>query len=992
MENFEALRNFTTEVPLDIEMDQCLFDFRTLHYFSPKVDKLKLQLNLDGNLAGTVDNCSTKGFRVASGTKKTWLDMDFHLIGLPNARQTMATVDVRDSRITTEDLALIISQVAAPKFKPASVSRLAPDEVFKFTGSLNGLFQDFVAYGALNSGIGKANVDIICRSAAKKDYEIIGGMRATDFNLGELLQSKLFGKLDCNASISSYISKNKAKTQLTIEDVNIARIGINNYDYSSISATGTLDYDDFEGKVVCSDPNLKFMLQGILSLGKRDKGLYQFNMALGYADLHALNLDSRELSELQFQADANFARRDGTLLGKVDLRQVKGRNASGHFDIGEIKVHSSSDNSLYRINLNSSFINGRYAGSGNILNLIPDAKSALFSNRLENVLKDGGKSLQKYSGNYYSLDFKVLDVASIATFLEKDIHIQNGSSIEIDLDPQGNLKGAVRSPLMALGNNYIQNLAIDIDAPRDLPLSAVIKTETLQSGDIISHGGKIEVTADTNKADVILSMDEVENEISAGGKINFNLRFPERRPGEGLRFLADMGESRFDINSTIWNFYKGSIGYSKEGIAVSDIGIFSTSQTLKLDGIISKSESDTLHLQMHDFDAAIANVFVGEKLDMQGRITGSADLPAVLAKGGLLADFNVSDMSVAGSKMGNLKFSSLWDEELNHIKLLARSDLEGKRPLDVSGWLDPADNTIHGNARIDSLDMGFIDPFLHGILYGISGSISADLKVDGKLDDMKITSKECTLNDFGVTIDYTKVHYTFNGPFSVSEKGVTLNRVDASDDYGNTGIATGGVTWNNFKDIRMDTRVNVRNILALNTEEADNEVFYGKAFATGRVRLAGPFKDLTLYIDATTGDGTVINIPLSSKSSDQNPILVFINPERPKLTALDSLRFAKRQISSNRETESFFNVNLNINATTDAEIQLLIDKDVDNILKARGTGPINIVVDHHNFEIKGDYGVEQGSYKLALLGIVSRDFTINPGGSINFVGDIMKSE
>ncbi|MBP5171475.1 MAG: translocation/assembly module TamB domain-containing protein, partial [Bacteroidales bacterium] len=76
----------------------------------------------------------------------------------------------------------------------------------------------------------------------------------------------------------------------------------------------------------------------------------------------------------------------------------------------------------------------------------------------------------------------------------------------------------------------------------------------------------------------------------------------------------------------------------------------------------------------------------------------------------------------------------------------------------------------------------------------------------------------------------------------------------------------------------------------------------------------------------------------------------------------------------------------------DAEIQLEIDKTTGDILKARGNGQIGITVEGEKFDIKGDYRVDSGNYHFGMLGFTARDFSINPGGTIAFVGDVMQSD
>ena len=87
-----------------------------------------------------------------------------------------------------------------------------------------------------------------------------------------------------------------------------------------------------------------------------------------------------------------------------------------------------------------------------------------------------------------------------------------------------------------------------------------------------------------------------------------------------------------------------------------------------------------------------------------------------------------------------------------------------------------------------------------------------------------------------------------------------------------------------------------------------------------------------------------------------------------------------------------FGVNLRLRATNDAEVNLDIDRTSGNTLKAKGTGDININVYNEQFDIKGSYGVDEGSFNYKLLGLTNKVFSINKGGSVNFTGDVMNTE
>ena len=97
----------------------------------------------------------------------------------------------------------------------------------------------------------------------------------------------------------------------------------------------------------------------------------------------------------------------------------------------------------------------------------------------------------------------------------------------------------------------------------------------------------------------------------------------------------------------------------------------------------------------------------------------------------------------------------------------------------------------------------------------------------------------------------------------------------------------------------------------------------------------------------------------------------------------------KREAQKRNELSVLFNGDIRPEAT----LFLEIDKAAGDILKVNGSGKIliNVIPSTGFFSIKGDYTVQQGSYRFVLANMLTRDFTIQEGGRILFNGDISRS-
>ena len=127
---------------------------------------------------------------------------------------------------------------------------------------------------------------------------------------------------------------------------------------------------------------------------------------------------------------------------------------------------------------------------------------------------------------------------------------------------------------------------------------------------------------------------------------------------------------------------------------------------------------------------------------------------------------------------------------------------------------------------------------------------------------------------------------------------------------------------------------------------------------------------------------------MNSATASQTNLLTFVEPvSNIKVDPYDSLL----NVSSDVVKQSTkLSVDIDAQVTKDAEIMIEIDKSVGDVIKARGNGVIDMSINPSKdiFELFGDYHVAAGSYKFVLAGIASRDFQLQPGGTINFNGSI----
>jgi hypothetical protein len=82
-----------------------------------------------------------------------------------------------------------------------------------------------------------------------------------------------------------------------------------------------------------------------------------------------------------------------------------------------------------------------------------------------------------------------------------------------------------------------------------------------------------------------------------------------------------------------------------------------------------------------------------------------------------------------------------------------------------------------------------------------------------------------------------------------------------------------------------------------------------------------------------------------------------------------------------------------LEVTPDAEVQIIFDSKVGDVMKGRGSGNLNINLNQKgDLKISGDYVIEDGDYLFTLGNILNKPFSVENGGKIVFNGDLDNAE
>lgn len=981
--------DFIERVRLDILLREgTSIDMKTVSHFGPHLSKMGFRGRIRGRMCGTVSDFQLMDMVVDGISEDIHLEASGRMAGIPDIGNTTLDFQVKQFRFGMADLARFIKDWA-PQVNLSSFRTMAPGEEFTVTGRVNGLMNDMDFVGDVTSSIGTARADIYINDVVNQRKPIvIGGLLKTqELNLGRLLGNKDLGELTLMTNLEGTFPS-RGVPQLQLDTLHIAKLQMRGYPYTGLSASGYYKGTDINFILRSTDPNLRLMAKGNYLQDKEKDGILNLDASLDYANLQALNLDRRGVSVVDgFTAQARLTREDAHLTGQANTSDFTLTNDSGLHPVSEISVYVDAVDSLHRIRLDSQLMEADFSGDHSLFDCIKDLRSLVLGKDLSALTQ---QALPPYSGATYSVQAQVKDLREPLAFLVPGMYVEKGTRLQLDMAPDGLLNADVLSGRIALNRKFIKDMKLHVDNNYEA-LSGEITGSTIAVSGARLNNSRFSFYADDNQVGLGYVFDnEAEDDTRAELYVTGELSREEK----GLAVSARALPSNVYYKGNGWSLSSGEISYYSGNLRVNRLQASHENQQLLVNGGYSPGKADTLAVTMEQFDIALANTILGEDFPaIEGHATGKALLfSAASGTPGLLASILCDSTRIDGMRMGQLRFSSAWDDANSRFVGRMSTRLDGRTPLSARAHLIPSAKELNLNLQLDRFNMGYARYFLRSIFHEFSGDLSGEVALNGKLKQLQPSSKDLRLENGRLTLDFTRVPYNLEGSLELDNRGLHFKNVSANDGEDGHGNVTGGILFrmNNLRNIRMDTHVRMQNMRALALQRGVNPLAWGSAYASGKVDVTGPLNKVSVVVDATSTKSGEFHLPLGNVSSGSSTeLLTFTQSSSAEDVDLyEQMMAAQEKV---RTHNNDFHFSASIKATPG--LRAYIDISDDNTLNATGNGIIEIESSQsQGFTLGGDYTLQDGSFHFSALNLVSRKFTIQEGSTVRFNGDVWDTD
>ena len=934
-------------------------------YWAPVLWGVDAQIEAQGEADGPVNDLHTDGLRFSWG-RDSKLDVAGHIKGLPLIDTATMTVDVERLSTTVEDVEQVLSGLPGFKF-PEQLKQL---EYIEMQARVNGGWQQTsTANIALASGIGDLRADATMTPTLHGNRFSV---EANSDGLGlSMLGSEWLTHSGFTISATGQIDKHVdwRRMSATIDGA-LTNTVVRGVKLESTSVVAKLERSKFEAEVISSDPNANMKLEAYANLAD---SLHRFKANV---EIENLALSKFGLAEAKDDNPVNLHTRLSVRAVGNSLDELSGTVRANESQIGKLKI-------------NSIILNAQNAGLKHIV-MTSDLLDATVSGDF--AYADLPLMLRQLSQQVMPEIFnpmQPIDSATASSISERNLAFNLRWN-----DRHGQLKAIAPSLLIA------PNTVIDGRYNGHEQLKVVMRSDSIRFGSVVM--GNIGLSGHPDGDHYLLDIEAQNLDIgkmplteNVNVKLNSNAEQAIAELIWGSDKTATHGDLQLRLRDNIIevlkpDFYVGDdlwqLGIGQMSLINEEGGLKIESENISIENSVQKIsgrlqlrglDNDCVELRFNRFhlDNLCDILLQNSNLHVGGDINGRFSMFGLNQTPYFNANLTIDSCTVNNQHMGNVNVRSNWNAELNIINLQLASE-----QLHANGWLglDEKNPDVNFNVDFNQFELALVAPLLSSFTSRFEGRLHGNFDISGTIDRPLILG-EAYVEEGALKVDVTNVTYTFDDSIRFNNNQITLKNFEIKDPNGNIATVNGKIHYNDLKNVGLNLQMHTDNLLVLNQKAG--EEFYGTLLAGAEGSVTGNLDDLKIAVRARTNPGSTLTVPVNDQRQVKSQNYITFVGDQP----VDNESIVNQQKKS-----SNFNLELDLAITPDVQLNLPMDfSEVGANVGASGRGDLHLsMTGNETPKVLGNYEITSGTMKLTLVSVLEKSFSIEPGSSLNFQGNL----
>ncbi len=998
-ENWEEYKEYIDEVDMHGRVENSSLSTYDLGFFSPGVRDWNLELySVDGSFDGVVRDFEAVVTQAKIGNA-TIVEADAHIVGLPEWQTSEYIIGVKRLHTTSSDVELLTRSVAGKALNPKALDIIHNLRSFDLRGTFGGKLYSFRTTGNLATSEGRLSADVKMRRDANSRYRLSGVVDTDNLHLGNILAVNKLGRL------SSHIVADGSVGGGVVADVDVkvGSLGFGNQTFRDIDAVGNIDHDTYLANVRSADEKLSFDLSALVSLGDMIPS-YEVMLDLERADLHKLGINKRDslsVASLEMGLDVDGRTLDD-MGGTISIANMHYEYPGGELVSDRLNAEIRGYEERKDISIKSDFVDVDFQSRAtyqDIANYLYYALRRyvplLYDSDTQSVV-ESGDVVPGYDYSMFTLQTHE-GLNNLLAAINGDILVAPDTDLSMVFSPQNNhLTLQLGSEALEYKGVILADAEIDVKNTNDSLLMWVNSDAVYLGSRKIMPNFNITGTAHQNRVNISADFKDRENEQS--GLVAMSAQFLRNARTRHRSMHIDISPSHFTSRTNQWKLYAGGVDIDSSRIYVNQLHIARPEQQLIVDGVASRNRTDSIRLTLDNFDLAPLSAFISKYgYDISALSNGYATVRSALHNPQIDARIDLSQIDVNGIKAPPQFITSNWDFEQNRARVIIRD--ANSRDTVIRGYYQPQGNRYYARANLKNVKMELLQPLLVDIVSDIKGTASAEATIRGE-GRLASLNGYATVDSLDVNVDYLSTRYCApEGRVDIVNNHFKANKIPVYDSEGNRGSFSMDIGLDHLSNITYNIDIEAKDMLVLDTDAKDNDLFYGHVYASGRASFRGDRRGMKMDVEGTSSDNSKFYMPLSGK--EDVSYADFVKFTEPVVEGVDTSRFITRRMMAyerkNRTTSGstgMMDMDISLNILPNIEVQLVIDPTVGDIIKGKGSGQItmHIVPKANIFEMGGDFTISEGNYLFTLQNVINKLFTVEPGSSIQWSGDPLGAE
>lgn len=902
------------------------------------------------------------------------------------------------------------------------------------SGTFKGTIEDFDTHLWASTALGSVTTNIQT-STASGHLAFKGNLATPDIRIARLLnQPKVLG----NSSFKVSFEGKTATTGYTVDNLKtldahlngqVNRFPIMGYPLQNVHIEGDCQEGFYNAKLISQDPNLQ--CEVIAQLDTRQNEPYlQGNVSLqqlaaGTIGRMMPHVDSATAKG--FDKVIALLQRDPAIKMSFDNFQIISHgtnldNLNGYIACDNLKINYKEDSitnerlrltainqdRFHKFILSSNIANANVESNYPILSVV-DSLQNMAHSLFPSLIPRSKKGLSKSSKNneevaeaaYIKLNISTYHTRTISKLLTPDLFIAPNSTIDLDIrsDHEAD-KVDINLPLFALRNKVrLHNFQMSGSTSDAKTLSVQLRGDS-----VLVYIGQNKLLFDQVNLKANSADDIIHYDLSWHNKFNSEGNISDLK---GLANLSQTNDIIIQLQPSLI-FLKdyechfndqNAIHIMPHRYQIDNLVFYTQNSSIAVNGNYDTKDSSHLSLAVKNMDISLLNPLLKESMQLGGWLSADLNLLNRNDQRFIFGKAITDELVVSDSRLGDLflmaglgkdnavrftggLFNSK-DSALNYDYLTQYSirnfNEEEQKIANVSGSFE--NKSFTANAKFNTMEIGFLEPFLSGFCDYFQGTANGDLSLCISPDSSYIKGiahvKEAQMGISALGTRYTVI----DQDISFTQEGITFHNMEIKDKNGNVGTLSGDIFHKMFKDMQIELQINTDRLLVLDLPHTTNALFYGTGLVQGDVHIFGNTDHLSFVgpdIKTLSGSKIYLQVSSTNMASETNMIHFQARPQADNLISQDVVV---------NESPMNLTFDFTFNVTNDADIVLVLES-LGGTADARADGRFRLVYDDNDLNLYGKLMLHSGDFKLSLLNAVNSKFTLQPGGSINFDGPL----